>query len=37
MYVLAETLPQLLLAIAQLPLLAGAHVGALKVTDEDPT
>jgi hypothetical protein len=37
LYVLAETLPRLLLAVAQLPLLAGAHVGALKVTDKDPT
>jgi hypothetical protein len=36
-YVLAETFPQLLLAVAQLPLLVGAHVGALKVADEDPT
>jgi hypothetical protein len=35
-YVLAETLPRLLLAIAQLPLFAGAHVGALEVPDEDP-
>jgi hypothetical protein len=36
-YVLAETIPRPLLAFAQLPMLAGAHVGALKVTDEDPT
>jgi hypothetical protein len=28
LYVLAEALPRLLLAVAQLPLLAGAHVGA---------
>jgi hypothetical protein len=35
--VLVETFPRLLLAVAQLPLLAGAHVGALKVADEDPT
>jgi hypothetical protein len=35
-YVLAKTLPRLLLAVAQLPLLAGAHVGALEVVDEDP-
>jgi hypothetical protein len=34
-YVLAETLPRLLLVVAQLPLLAGAHVGALEVLDED--
>jgi hypothetical protein len=27
--------PRLLLAVAQLPLLVGAHVGALKVTDKD--
>jgi hypothetical protein len=36
-YVLVEALPRLLLAVAQLPLLAGAHVGALEVADEDPT
>jgi hypothetical protein len=36
-YVLVKTLPRLLLAVAQLPLLAGAHVRALKVSDEDPT
>jgi hypothetical protein len=36
-YVLVETLPRLLLAVAQLPLLAGAHLGALEVADEDPT
>jgi hypothetical protein len=36
-YVLMEALPRLLLAVAQLPLLAGAHVGALEVADEDPT
>jgi hypothetical protein len=36
-YVLVETFPWLLLAVTQLPLLAGAHVGALKVVDEDPT
>jgi hypothetical protein len=37
-YVLAETPPppRRLLAIAQLPLFAGAHVGALEVPDEDP-
>jgi hypothetical protein len=28
--------PRRLLAIAQLPLFAGAHVGALEVPDEDP-
>jgi hypothetical protein len=37
LYVLAETLPRLLLAVAQLPLLAGAHVRALEVADEDST
>jgi hypothetical protein len=36
-YVLAETFPRMLLAVAQLPLLARAHVCALKVADEDPT
>jgi hypothetical protein len=36
-YVLTETFSRLLLAIAQLPLLAGAHAGALKVADEHPT
>jgi hypothetical protein len=36
-YVLALALPRLLLAVAQLPLLAGAHVDALEVVDEDPT
>jgi hypothetical protein len=36
-YVLAETILLLLLAVAQLPLLVGAHVGALEVADEDPT
>jgi hypothetical protein len=36
-YVLAETLPRLLLAVAQLPLLAGPLVGALEVADEDLT
>jgi hypothetical protein len=36
-YVLAKTLPQLLLAVTQLPLLAGVHVRALEVADEDPT
>jgi hypothetical protein len=36
-YVLAKTLPRLLLAITQLPLLGGAHVRALEVADEDPT
>jgi hypothetical protein len=36
-YVLAETLPRLLLAVTQLPLLAGAHVCALEVANEDPT
>jgi hypothetical protein len=35
-YVLAEALPRLLLAVAQLPLLVGVHVGALEVPDEDP-
>jgi hypothetical protein len=34
-YVLTETFPWLLLAVAQLPLLAEAHVGALKVADKD--
>jgi hypothetical protein len=29
--------PRLLFAVPQLPLLAGAHVGALEVADEDPT
>jgi hypothetical protein len=36
-YVLAETPPWLLLAVTQLPLLAGVHVCALEVVDEDPT
>jgi hypothetical protein len=36
-YVLVKTLPRLLLAVAQLPLLARAHVRALKVADENPT
>jgi hypothetical protein len=36
-YVLADTLPGLLLAVAQLPLLAEVHVGALEIPDEDPT
>jgi hypothetical protein len=36
-YVLMETLPRLLLAVTQLPLLAGAHVSALEVPDENPT
>jgi hypothetical protein len=36
-YVLTETLPRLLLAVTWLPLLAGAHVSALEVPDEDPT
>jgi hypothetical protein len=36
-YVLAETLPQLLLAVTQLPLLFRAHVSDLEVPDEDPT
>jgi hypothetical protein len=36
-YVLAETLPRLLLAVAQLPLLVEVHVGALEVDDENPT
>jgi hypothetical protein len=35
--VLAQALPRLLLAVAQLPLLVGACVGALEVTDEDST
>jgi hypothetical protein len=34
--VLAKTLSRLLLAVALLPLLAGAHVGALEVPDKDP-
>jgi hypothetical protein len=34
-YVLAKTLPRLLLAVTQLPLLAEAHVHALEVVDED--
>jgi hypothetical protein len=37
LYVLAEALPRLLLAVPQLPLLAEAHVGVLEVADEDPT
>jgi hypothetical protein len=36
-YVLAKALPGLLLAVEQLPLLAGVHVHALEVADEDPT
>jgi hypothetical protein len=36
-YVLTKIFPRLLLAIAQLPLLAGARVGALKVADKNPT
>jgi hypothetical protein len=36
-YVLVKTLPRLLLAVVQLPLLVRAHVCALKVADEDPT
>jgi hypothetical protein len=36
-YVLAKALPRLLLAVAQLPLLAGAHVRALEVANENPT
>jgi hypothetical protein len=36
-YALAETLPRLLLAVAQLPLLAGARVCALEIADEDST
>jgi hypothetical protein len=35
-YVLAKALPGLLLAVAQLSLLAGAHVRALEVADENP-
>jgi hypothetical protein len=35
-YVLAEALSRLLLVVAQLPLLARAHVGALEVPDKDP-
>jgi hypothetical protein len=35
--VLAQALPRLLLAVAQLPLLARACVGALEVPDEDST
>jgi hypothetical protein len=34
-YVLVETLSRLLLAVAQLPLLAEAHVSALEVPHED--
>jgi hypothetical protein len=37
LYVLVKALPRLLLAVAQLALLVGAHVGALEVADEDPT
>jgi hypothetical protein len=37
LYVLAKTLPRLLLVVTQLPLLAGAHVCALEVANEDPT
>jgi hypothetical protein len=33
----AKTLPRLLLVVAQLPLLAGAHVHALEVAHEDST
>jgi hypothetical protein len=36
-YALAKALPRLLLAVAQLPRLAGVHVGVLEVADEDPT
>jgi hypothetical protein len=36
-YVLTETLLRLLLAVAQLSLLAGAQVGALEIADEDST
>jgi hypothetical protein len=36
-YVLAKTLPLLLLAVAQIQLLARAHVRALEVANEDPT
>jgi hypothetical protein len=36
-YLLAKALPRLLFAVAQLPLLAGAHVGALEVPNECPT
>jgi hypothetical protein len=36
-YVLTETLLRLLLAVAQLQLLVGAHVGALEIPDEDLT
>jgi hypothetical protein len=36
-YELAESLPWLLLAVMQLPLLARAHVRALEVAHEDPT
>jgi hypothetical protein len=32
----SQRLPRLLLAVSQLPLLAGAHVGALEILDEDP-
>jgi hypothetical protein len=35
--VLTQALPRLLLAVAQLPLLVGACVGALEVPDEDST
>jgi hypothetical protein len=37
LYVLAKSLPRLLLAVAQLPLLARVHVRALEVADEDST
>jgi hypothetical protein len=33
--VLTQALSRLLLVVAQLPLLAGAHAGALEVPDED--
>jgi hypothetical protein len=36
-YVLVKTLPRLLLAVAQLLLLAGARVRALEVADKDST
>jgi hypothetical protein len=36
MDVLTQALLRLLLAVAQLPLLAGAGVHALEVADEDP-
>jgi hypothetical protein len=37
LYVLTETVPRLLLAVAQLSLLAEARVRGLEVADEDST